>query len=207
MLLAIAVLLIHPQLATRVSLSAKNVAIDAPAAITVSASSLDAENLTPTETASFDPADPAAQPAIESNAALPDAPLPMAVTAPAPMAFLRPGTPMTVSVDELRAENRRKQLMWKGLIIASSGAATFDAWSTRHAITTAGAQELNPLLRPFAGNASLYAAIQVGPVLMDFVGKKMMYSRHPWVRRMWWVPQSASFVSSIFGGAHNLAYH
>ena len=114
---------------------------------------------------------------------------------------------MTVSVAQLRAEDRRKELMWKGLIIASSGAATFDAWSTRHAITTSGAQELNPLLKPFAGNASLYAAIQVGPALLDFAGKKMMYSSHPWVRRIWWVPQSASFVSSIFCGAHNLAYH
>ena len=90
------------------------------------------------------------------------------VTAPAPMAFLKSGKPMTVSVAQLRAENRRKELMWKGLIIASSGAATFDAWSTRHAITTAGAQELNPLLRPFAGNASLYAAIQVGPAADGF---------------------------------------
>src|SRR6202035_4261377 len=68
----------------------------------------------------------------------------------------RPSKPMTVSVGELQAENRRKQLLWKGLVIASSGAATFDAWYTRRAITTAGAQELNPLLRPFAGNASLY---------------------------------------------------
>src|SRR4029077_9075414 len=83
----------------------------------------------------------------------------------------------------------------------------FDAWSTRHVITTAGAQELNPLLKPFAGNASLYAAIQVGPALLDFAGKKMMYNRHSWVRHMWWVPQSASFVTSIFCGAHNLAYH
>ncbi len=31
------------------------------------------------------------------------------------------------------------------------------------AITNYGAVELNPLLRPFAGNASLYAVIQVGP--------------------------------------------
>jgi hypothetical protein len=27
------------------------------------------------------------------------------------------------------------------------------------------------------------------------------------VRHMWWAPQSASFISSIFCGAHNLAYH
>jgi hypothetical protein len=128
------------------------------------------------------------------------------MSAPAPLAFLKPANPMTVSVAQLRAENRRKQMMWQGLVIASSGAATFDAWTTRRAISTYGAQELNPMLRPFAGNASLYAAIQVGPVLMDYVGKKMMYNSHPWVRRMWWVPQSASFVGSVFCGAHNLAY-
>lgn len=130
----------------------------------------------------------------------------MAVNAPAPIAFLNSGKPMKVSVAELRAENRRQQMLWKGLAIASSGAATFDAWSTRRAITTAGAVELNPLLRPFAGNASLYAAIQVGPALMDFAGKKMMYSRHSWVRHVWWVPQTASYFSSILCGAHNLSY-
>jgi hypothetical protein len=204
MLLAFAILLIHPQLATTVPLSAEKAAIDAPAAITVSTSTVAAEYFLPTVAAT---SNAATQPAIEFSAALPDAPLPMAVTAPAPIAFMRPGKPMTVSVSELRAENRRKQLMWKGLVIASSGAATFDAWSTRHAITNAGAVELNPLLKPFAGNASLYAAIQVGPALMDFAGKKMMYSRYSWVRHMWWVPQSASFVSSIFCGAHNLAFH
>ncbi len=204
MILAVAVLLIHPQLAATVSLPAEKAAIDTPAEITASTSKVDAENLLPTMTASLDVP---TQPAVEFNAALPDALVPMAVTAPTPIAFLKPGNPMTVSVGELRAENRRKELLWRGLVIASSGAATFDAWSTRHVITTSGAQELNPLLRPFAGNASLYAVIQVGPVLMDFAGKKMMYSRHSWVRHMWWVPQGASFVSSIFCGAHNLAYH
>jgi hypothetical protein len=204
MFLAIAVLLIHPQLATTIPLSADKSAMNAPPAISVSASAMDFENSLPTSTASFESA---AQPAVESNETLPDAPVPMPLTTPAPMAFLKSGKPMTVSVAQLRAENRRKELMWKGLVVASSGAATFDAWSTRHVITTSGAQELNPLLRPFAGNASLYAAIQIGPALMDFAGKKMMYNRHSWVRRMWWVPQSASFVSSMFCGSHNLAYH
>lgn len=204
MILAIAVLLIHPQLAATVSLPAEKAAISAPAEITASTSTMVAENSFPAVTGSFDAA---IQPVTESSAALPEAPLPIAVTAPAPIAFLRAGKPLTVSVGELRAENRRKELMWKGLVIASSGAASFDAWSTRRAISNYGAQELNPMLRPFAGNASLYAAIQVGPLLMDYVGKKMMYSRHPWVRHMWWVPQSASFVSSLFCGSHNLAYH
>jgi len=204
MFLAIAVLLIHPQLAVTMSLSAEKTATDAPAAMSASTNTMDAENSFPTATASFNAAP---QPAADSIAALPDAPVPVPLTSPAPIAFLKPGKPMTVSVSQLRAENRRKELLWKGLVIASSGAATFDALSTRHAITTMGAVELNPLLRPFAGNASLFAAIQVGPALLDFAGKKMMYNRHSWVRHVWWVPQSASFVSSIFCGAHNLSYH
>jgi hypothetical protein len=204
MFLAIAVLLIHPQLVSTIPFSADQAAIDAPSTTSASNSTVDAEIFSPTVTSSFDAAP---QPAVEFNAGLPDAPLPLAVIAPAPSAFLSAGKPMTVTVAQLQAENQRKELMWKGLVIASSGAATFDAWSTRHAITTAGAQELNPLMRPFAGNASLYAAIQIGPVLMDFAGKKMMYSRHSWVRHMWWVPQSASFVSSLFCGSYNLAYH
>jgi hypothetical protein len=82
----------------------------------------------------------------------------------------------------------------------------FDAISTRRAITRYGAVEMNPLLKPFAGNNSLFAAIQVAPVLLDVAGRRMMYSRHSWVRRVWWVPQSASFVGSILCGAHNLSY-
>jgi len=206
MFLALAALLIQPQLAPRVSFSAEKAALGVPAVVSAESAAPAAEN----SSLSYDSgsADATAQPAAESNAALPDAPVPApAVNAPAPVAFLKPSKPMTVTVGELLAENRRNQRLWRGLVIASSGAATFDAWSTRRAITTTGAQELNPTLRPFAGNSSLYAAIQVGPVLMDFVGKKMMYSRHTWVRRMWWVPQSASFVSSIFCGAHNLSFH
>jgi hypothetical protein len=207
MLLPIALLLIHPQVATTISLTAERATIVFPAAISAPIRSADAEALLPASLASPDAAAPPVA-AADPNTALPEAPAPVSVAAaPAPMAFLNPNKRMKVSVSELIAENRRKQLMWKGLTIASSGAATFDAWSTRHAISTGGAQELNPLLRPFAGNASLYAAIQVGPVLMDFAGKKMMYSRHSWVRHMWWIPQSASFASSIFCGAHNLAFH
>jgi hypothetical protein len=204
MFFAIAALLIQPQIAPQLSFSAEKIALIQPASSAVS------ENSLPPASAVADSAvtDTGAQPVAESNvAALPDAPAP-AVEAPVATALIlaKPSKPMTVAVSQLLAENRRKQLVWRGLAIASSGAATFDAWSTRRAVT-AGAQELNPMLKPFAGNASLYAAIQVGPVLMDFVGKKMMYSRHNWVRHMWWAPQTASFVSSLFCGAHNLGYH
>ena len=201
MFLAIAALLIQPQLLPHAAFSAEKAAVVQPANTDPKSSSEVTKNSLPTAEATVAAPD---QPEAEvASADLPDAPTPV-VSSPAPVAFLKAGKSMAVSVKSLREENRRKELLWKGLVIASAGAATFDAWSTRHAITTAGAQELNPMLRPFAGNASLYAVIQVAPALMDYVGKRMMYSRHPWARRMWWVPQSASFVSSVFCGAHNL---
>ena len=138
---------------------------------------------------------------------LPTAPEPAPVSGPTLNAFLRSGKPMTVSVGQLLDEEHYNRRTWMALGIAVHSAATFDAWTTRRAISTFGAQELNPVFKPFAGNASLYAAIQVGPLVMDYVGKKMMYSRHSWVRRMWWVPQSASFASSLFCGVHNLGVH
>jgi hypothetical protein len=205
MLLAMAVLLIHPQLAPTLSLSVDKAAINSPTLITASTSEVDTENFLSFAVSYPDaPVQPAAEP--EPELPLAPAPMPALMASPAPMAYLKPGKPLTVSVAELQAENRRQLMLWKGLAIASSGAATFDAWTTRRAITNYGAQELNPLLKPFAGNASLYVAIQVAPALLDFAGRKMMYSRHSWVRNMWWVPQSASFVSSIFCGAHNLSY-
>jgi len=197
--------MIHPQLAPQHSFSAEKAALVQPANIGSSIGSVGTENSLPSAPATIAAT---SKPAAPDSAALPDAPVPApSVAASAPHAFLKPGKPMTVSVGTLLMENRRNQRLWRGLAIASHGAATFDAWSTRRAITTSGAQELNPLLKPFAGNASLYAAIQVAPFLMDYAGKKMMYSRHSWMRHTWWVPQTASFVSSLFCGAHNLAAH
>lgn len=211
MFFAIAALLIHPQIAPQISYSAEKIALLQPSNSAIAAEPVVAEkSLKPApEVASTTVAETTSQPVVAAEAAaLPDAPMPVMADPAVPALILaKPSKPMKVSVDELIAENRRKQLVWRGLIVASSSAATFDAWSTRHAITTYGAQELNPMLKPFAGNASLYAAIQVGPVLMDYLGRKMMYSRHGWVRRMWWAPQTASIASSLFCGAHNVAFH
>jgi hypothetical protein len=204
MFFAIAALLIPPQVTAQLSFTAEKVALIQPAN-SASANFSPTEALLPLTPVSSDiavqpPPDP-------GSATLPSAPEPVVANAPAPIAFLRPSKPMTVSVAQLAEENRRNQRIWRGLAVASHSAATFDAWSTRHAITTAGAREMDPLLKPFAGNASLYLAIQVGPAVMDYVGKKMMYSRHTWVRRMWWVPQSASFAGSLFCGVHNANVH
>ncbi len=103
--------------------------------------------------------------------------------------------------EERLAQQRR---IWLGLSMAQHGAATFDAWSTRRAITSGAGRELNPMLRPFAGNASLYAAIQVGPLVLDYVSRCMMSSRHGWERHTWWLPQTVGMAMSIASGAHNL---
>ncbi len=93
---------------------------------------------------------------------------------------------------------------WIGLAVAQHSAATFDAWTTRRAITRGGAQELNPMLKPFAGNASLYAAVQVAPTLLDYLGRRMMTSRHAILRKTWWLPQVLGTAASVAGGVHNL---
>ncbi len=210
MLFALALLLLQPQDPSQMAYSAENMAVLQPVSSSSPVSSAFfteiALPLTPDSSDISIQPFPIAEEAVLSSAASAPEPEPIS-GGPTVNAFLRPAKPMTVSVKQLLAEERRKKQVWIGLGIAEHSAATFDAWTTRRAITTVGAQELNPLLKPFAGNASLYAAIQVGPVVMDYVGKKMTYSRHNWVRRMWWVPQSASFATSLFCSAHNLGVH
>lgn len=93
---------------------------------------------------------------------------------------------------------------WIALSVAQHSAAAFDAWTTRQAITSGQARELNPMLRPFAENTSLYAAVQVGPLAFDFIGRRMMASHHRWLRRTWWVPQAVSTALSLASSVHNL---
>jgi hypothetical protein len=97
--------------------------------------------------------------------------------------------------------------MWFVLGAVEHGAATFDAWSTRRNIMTGTMHEANPLMRPFANSNAMYAAVQVAPVLFDLLSKRMMRNSHSWVRKSWWVPQTASTVTSILSGAHNVAIH
>jgi len=39
---------------------------------------------------------------------------------------------------------------------------------------------------------------------MDFIGKRMMTSQHPFLRKIWWVPQAAGASFSFAAGAHNV---
>src|SRR5258706_15090961 len=79
-------------------------------------------------------------------------------------------------------ETRGQRVGWYALAVTGHGAAAFDAYSTRLALSGNYGTESNPLLRPFAHSGALYAATQGGPVVMDFFGKRLMVSEKRWVR-------------------------
>ena len=101
-------------------------------------------------------------------------------------------------------ETPRQRKIWYGLTLAGHSGAAFDAWSTHRAVAGGYGQEGNPFLRPFAGSNAIYAATQVSPAFMDFLGKRMMVSQHRWVRKIWWLPQTAGASLSFMSGAHNV---
>jgi hypothetical protein len=100
-------------------------------------------------------------------------------------------------------ETTNQRRLWYALSMTGSGAAAFDAWSTRRAISGGYGTEANPLLRPFSHSGAMYAATQVSPLVMDFIGKRMMVNRHKALRSMWWLPQSAGSGFSLYAGVHN----
>ena len=100
-------------------------------------------------------------------------------------------------------ETATQRKVWYGLAVAGHAGAAFDAWSTRRAITAGVGTEGNPMLRPFAHSGVLYVATQASPLLMDYLGKRMMTSQRRWVRKMWWLPQTAGAGMSFAAGAHN----
>jgi hypothetical protein len=104
--------------------------------------------------------------------------------------------------------NRWQKREWLALSIAAHGGAGFDAWTTRKVLSNVpGAQEMNPLLRPFAGNAAMYAAVQVAPTILDYVSRRMMHSQYDVLRHTWWLPQAVSAVVSVASGVHNLGVY
>lgn len=100
-------------------------------------------------------------------------------------------------------ESARQRKIWYGFVAASSGAAAWDAWTTRRAVSGGYGVEGDPLLRPFARSNAIYAATQASPAIMDYLGHRMMTSHHEWMRRFWWVPQIAGTSFSLGAGIHN----
>jgi hypothetical protein len=100
-------------------------------------------------------------------------------------------------------ETARQRQIWFGLMAAGHGAAVFDSYSTLRAVSGGYGVEGDPLLRPFAHSNAMYAATQVSPAILDYLGHKMMNSNHGWMRRFWWVPQAAGTSLSFSAGIHN----
>lgn len=92
---------------------------------------------------------------------------------------------------------------WIALSFVQHGAATFDAYSTRQAIAH-GAVEDDPIMRPFAHSPAMYAAMQVGPVMLDVLARHMERSNNNFLRHIWWLPQSVSAAGFVISGVHNL---
>jgi hypothetical protein len=134
-------------------------------------------------------------------------PLPIRVMEPdSPAEPIVPGSspPALKPANTDSYETPRRKKIWYTLTFASSGAAAVDAWSTRRAITGGYGTEENPVLRPFAHSGAMYAATQVSSLAMDYIGHRMMTSRHPLLRRMWWLPQSVGTGFSLAAGIHNV---
>ena len=167
-----------------------------PAAITISTSE-SADSATIASLSAPAPLPAAPMPKVKTDAEIEPGVQPAVVPAAgAPMRGLR--SPLSRPV-----ETPMKRKLWYTLSITGSGAAAFDAWSTRRAISQGYGTEANPLLRPFSHSNAMYAATQVSPLVMDFIGKRMMTSRHAWMRNLWWVPQSAGTSMSVYAGVHN----
>jgi hypothetical protein len=149
---------------------------------------------------------PAAKDATLVASALPSAPTPKVKIDAEPVtpnAAAQPFLPVKPVFTRPR-ETARQRKIWYGLSIAGSSGAAFDAWSTHRAVAGGYGQEANPFLRPFASSNAIYAATQVSPLVMDFLGKRMMVSQHGWIRKFWWVPQTAGTGLSFASGAHNV---
>jgi len=112
---------------------------------------------------------------------------------------IEPGTPRKF----ISVEDQHPRRNWLILTIVQHSAATFDAYSTRQAVS-AGASEADPLMRPFAQSPAIYFAIQGGPVILDYAARRMQRSSNSFLRRTWWLPQSASTGLFLFSGVHNL---
>lgn len=112
---------------------------------------------------------------------------------PSPPAFRPP--------DETPVTHRK---LWILLSATEHSSAGFDAWSTRYALSN-GRVEADPIMRPFAGSAAIYGAIQVIPIGLDYIAHRFQRSSG-WTRHIWWAPQSVATATFIFSGSYNVAH-
>jgi hypothetical protein len=111
--------------------------------------------------------------------------------------------PLLKNGGDVPLETPRERGFWYGLMAVSHGAAAFDAYTTRRAISGNYGVEGNPMLRPFSHSNAMYAATQVSPAIMDYIGHRMLKSHNTLIHRFWWLPQTAGGSVSLAAGIHN----
>lgn len=66
-----------------------------------------------------------------------------------------------------------------------------------------GSREIDPAVTPFLGShprpAVMYAAGAVVCIGEAYLAERMHRSRHRWIRRMWWLPQTVTIGASAYG--------
>jgi hypothetical protein len=112
---------------------------------------------------------------------------------PPPTAFRPP--------DEPPVTHRKTWILLSAVEHSSAG---YDAWSTRYALSN-GRVEADPLMRPFAGSAGLYGAIQAIPIGLDYVAHRFQRSSG-WTHHIWWAPQAIASATFLFSGSYNVAH-
>ncbi len=150
-------------------------------------------------TAAYDALPTALSPSLSSASAVP-----VAFRAQSFEAITIPAEKPGKSGRSVAVESFPSRRNWLILSLVSSGAAEFDAYSTRRSIGD-GNVEADPTMRPFANSPTIYGAIQASPLVMDYVAFKMQRSNNLLLRHMWWLPQTAGTAVSVFAGAHNLS--
>jgi hypothetical protein len=119
------------------------------------------------------------------------------------LASLRIETPDERPLRFVAPETLPSRRKWIALSVGQHAAATFDAATTRLAVSQ-GAVEADPLMRSFAKSPAIYGAIQVAPVVLDFAARRMQRSPNSFLQRTWWVPQAVATGMFVISGAHNL---
>ena len=106
-----------------------------------------------------------------------------------------------------RALKDRRVVLLGGL---QTAALISDGISTRQFLSH-GYREVDPVAKIFIGSKPTWARmapVGVAQVVVGmWLGEKMATSRHVWVRRFWWLPQTLGIAGNVAATVHNLPLH
>ena len=123
---------------------------------------------------------------------------------------LRPGLPRPCFLPPqnfCRALKNRRVVLLGGM---QTAALISDGISTRQFLSH-GYSEVDPVAKIFIGSKPTWArmapmgAVQV--MVGMWLGERMATSRHLWVRRFWWLPQTLGIAGNVAATVHNLTLH